>query len=484
MMVSNNLSTPRVYPVDRFIPSRRIERPDVRSDQIIRGAQSAFTPPHLAAAAAAAREATASSSPDTIESRRAKHATPSYEELLSQALFNVHLSTLQNTPILNSSTIPRPPQREWQRPFDFQAPLPVARRRRVISPMPVRILDAQGMADDFYSQNLVWSSSNKIAVVLRNAVYIWNPETSQSLKLFQEDARDVSPNVSPFSVCWLRNQQLVVGKNNGIVELWDETCEHPLHTWGAMHGHCFSHPGYPTMEPFEEGGVFVGNKSNTLFGLDFRMRKAMTMRKKILDNRTTDEVCGIKLSPNSTSLAVSGNDQSLKIWDCRLLSGSRAGTGSGPINQFSDHRASVRALTWLPWNPSLLLTGAGTADRCIRLFDIQRNQLLDTVDTGSQVCTLRASPNGQEIISTHGYSDNVIRRWEYKQIPSRPTERLHPREQLTGHTKRVLHSALSPDGTTIVTGSADETLQFWEIFKIPKRTSSLETFVNGHLTIR
>ena len=35
--------------------------------------------------------------------------------------------------------------------------------------------------------------------------------------------------------------------------------------------------------------------------------------------------------------------------------------------------------------------------------------------------------------------------------------------ELTGHTSRVLHMAQSPDGTTIVSAAADETLRFWPI---------------------
>jgi len=35
---------------------------------------------------------------------------------------------------------------------------------------------------------------------------------------------------------------------------------------------------------------------------------------------------------------------------------------------------------------------------------------------------------------------------------------------LTGHTFRVLYLAMSPDGTTIVTGAGDETLRFWNVF--------------------
>ncbi len=35
--------------------------------------------------------------------------------------------------------------------------------------------------------------------------------------------------------------------------------------------------------------------------------------------------------------------------------------------------------------------------------------------------------------------------------------------ELTGHTSRVLHMAQSPDGTTICSAAADETLRFWKI---------------------
>ena len=35
--------------------------------------------------------------------------------------------------------------------------------------------------------------------------------------------------------------------------------------------------------------------------------------------------------------------------------------------------------------------------------------------------------------------------------------------ELTGHTSRVLHMAQSPDGTTICSAAADETLRFWKV---------------------
>lgn len=35
---------------------------------------------------------------------------------------------------------------------------------------------------------------------------------------------------------------------------------------------------------------------------------------------------------------------------------------------------------------------------------------------------------------------------------------------MTGHTSRVLHLAQSPDGTSVVSAAADETLRFWKCF--------------------
>lgn len=35
---------------------------------------------------------------------------------------------------------------------------------------------------------------------------------------------------------------------------------------------------------------------------------------------------------------------------------------------------------------------------------------------------------------------------------------------LKGHTSRVLSMCMSPDGTTVLSAAADETLRFWKLF--------------------
>jgi cell division cycle protein 20 (cofactor of APC complex) len=43
---------------------------------------------------------------------------------------------------------------------------------------------------------------------------------------------------------------------------------------------------------------------------------------------------------------------------------------------------------------------------------------------------------------------------------------------LKGHSSRVLHLALSPDGTTVASAAADETLRFWKVFSQSQSTMS------------
>ena len=69
---------------------------------------------------------------------------------------------------------------------------------------------------------------------------------------------------------------------------------------------------------------------------------------------------------------------------------------------------------------------------------------------GSQVCNLSWSKNVNEIVSTHGYSQNQIIVWKHPTMTKLAT--------LTGHTLRVLYLAVSPDGQTIVTGAGQSNL--------------------------
>ena len=127
-----------------------------------------------------------------------------------------------------------------------------------------------------------------------------------------------------------------------------------------------------------------------------------------------------------------------------------------PLHKFSGHKAAVKAIAWSPHQSGLLASGGGTADRCIKFWNTKAGVEVNSIDTGSQVCNLMWSKSSNEIVSTHGYSDNAIVVWKYPSLKKMAT--------LTGHSLRVLYLAMSPDSETVVTGAGDETLRFWKLF--------------------
>lgn len=73
--------------------------------------------------------------------------------------------------------------------------------------------------------------------------------------------------------------------------------------------------------------------------------------------------------------------------------------------------------------------------------------MVHSVHTGSQICGLAWSESVNELLSTHGYADNTIHLWKTPSLTKAAT--------LTGHTKRVLFLAMSPDGQTAATGAGN-----------------------------
>lgn len=56
-----------------------------------------------------------------------------------------------------------------------------------------------------------------------------------------------------------------------------------------------------------------------------------------------------------------------------------------PALRLTEHTAAVKAIAWSPHQSGLLVSGGGTADRCIRFWNTTNGHQLNSVDTGSQV---------------------------------------------------------------------------------------------------
>lgn len=313
------------------------------------------------------------------------------------------------------------------------------KRRRRIAKVPFKVLDAPALQDDFYLNLVDWSSQNVLAVGLGSCVYLWSACTSKVTKLCDlAQTEDIVTSVS-----WAqRGTHLAVGTNRGEVQLWDTIKCKKVRT---MTGHSARVGTLAWTGPV----LASGSRDRLIFLRDVRVQSSFTDRL----TAHKQEVCGLKWSYDEPSfLASGGNDNQLHVVDSR--------NPGAPVYRFSDHTAAVKAIAWSPHQHGLLASGGGTADRCIRFWNTLSGSSLSCVDTGSQVCNLAWSQNCNEIVSTHGYSLNQIVVWRYPSLSKVVT--------LTGHTYRVLYLAMSPDGSTIVTGAGDETLRFWQVFPGPR----------------
>ncbi|KAI9877888.1 MAG: substrate-specific activator of APC-dependent proteolysis [Pleopsidium flavum] len=311
--------------------------------------------------------------------------------------------------------------------FDSQRMLLSPRKvPRAVSKVPFKVLDAPDLADDFYLNLVDWGSSNILGVGLGSCVYMWNSQSGRVTKLcdLQDDIVTSGSHVS-------------IGTNKGLVQIWDaERCRR-LRT---MTGHTARVGALA----WNDHILTSGSRDRLIFHRD--VRQPDQYLRKLVGHK--QEVCGLRWNTEDGQLASGGNDNKLMVWD--KLSET-------PLWKFSEHTAAVKAIAWSPHQHGLLASGGGTADRRIKFWDTMTGSLVQEIDTGSQVCNLAWSKNSNEIVSTHGYSQNQIVVWKYPSMTQVVS--------LTGHTYRVLYLAMSPSGETIVTGAGDETLRFWNAFR-------------------
>ncbi|NXU50594.1 FZR1 protein, partial [Turnix velox] len=351
------------------------------------------------------------------EDRRLQPSTPE-----KKSLFTYSLSTKRSSPDDGNEVSPyslSPVSNKSQKLL--RSPRKPTRK---ISKIPFKVLDAPELQDDFYLNLVDWSSLNVLSVGLGTCVYLWSACTSQVTRLCDLSVEGDSVT----SVGWSERGNLVaVGTHKGFVQIWDAAAGKKL---SMLEGH--------TARVGKEGG-----------------RKGLHMFFFFLYTRQQRRLDHVSLLCQ------------LLVWNHSSLS---------PVQQYTEHLAAVKAIAWSPHQHGLLASGGGTADRCIRFWNTLTGQPLQCIDTGSQVCNLAWSKHANELVSTHGYSQNQILVWKY---PS-----LTQVAKLTGHSYRVLYLAMSPDGEAIVTGAGDETLRFWNVFSKTRSTKESVSVLNLFTRIR
>lgn len=337
---------------------------------------------------------------------------------------------------------------------------------------PVKVLEAPALLDDYYLSLVTWSKNNVIAVGLEDSVYFFNflsnsvrkhftvPTTGHSSRMFG------STNDASSYVCSLTFEDsgntLAVGDSLGQIHITDVEKNKVISS-------SFSHTSRIGSLHWQENLLISGSRDKTVKLFDVRQNVSHPIYSFA---GHIQEICGLKLSPDNNLIASGGNDNQLLLWDIRRMK---------LLGSLGEHEAAVKALAWCPKQRSVLVSGAGTADRKLRIFDTAKCEQLAKIDTGSQVCNLIFDREGDSLISTHGYSLNQMIVWNY----SKNFDRLKKEDVIIAHKLRVLYLATSPCGKYVATGAGDESIRIWSLVNQKKvYQGGFETFGNKILTMR
>ena len=379
-----------------------------------------------------------------------KQDSAAYEtELASACGISTNQRILAFKPAPPESSKPIDLRSQYNRPLK-QASAQSAQFRRRVQSAPERVLDAPGLVDDYYLNLLDWSTGNQVAIGLERNVYVWSAD-SGSVSCLLEAPTDTYVS----SVKWSGDGAYVgVGLGSGEVQIWDVE-------EGTKLRSMFGHETRVGVMGWNKHTLSTGARSGLVFNHDVRVAQHKVA--ELVSH--TSEVCGLEWRSDGAQLATGGNDNLVSIWDARSL--------AAPKFAKKNHRAAVKALSWCPWQLNLLATGGGANDKHIHFWNTTTGARVNSIDTGSQVTSLKFSNHYRELVSASGFPDNSLSIWSY------PT--LVRNVEIPAHESRVLHSCLSPDGQMLATAgksiiaprfrlkltsiAADESLKFWKVFE-------------------
>lgn len=204
------------------------------------------------------------------------------------------------------------------------------------------------------------------------------------------------------------------------------------------------------------------------------------------------EVTSVAFAPDGRTLASSGTDNLIKLWDP---------TTNREIAVLRGHAGLVWSVTWSPDGRSLV---SGSEDKTVRIWDSMSQRVRTTLTTSSPVWSVAVSSDGLWLAA--GCGDKTTRVWNFV-MPGRPvsvpgeadllgavqfmrggkllvTAQLSRKvllwDPFTTEKVSVLNGGASPlavsaDGRWLASGGENETIKLWAL-----QTRSLIATLSGH----
>ncbi|XP_064357046.1 uncharacterized protein LOC135324485 [Dromaius novaehollandiae] len=301
---------------------------------------------------------------------------------------------------------------------------------------------------------LDWNRENLIAIALGPAAHIWNGRTLQGIERI--DLNSSSKYIS--SLAWIKEGTcLAIGTSDGEVQLWDIETKKRLRNM-------FGHLSVVGALSWNHYILSSGSRLGSIHHHDVRV--AQHHVGTLCQNKQS--ICSLKWSLTNKLLASGSSDGILNIWP----SDPGVKVQSQPLKTLP-HSSGVKAMNWCPWQSKILATGGGMKDGILRVWDINREKIIQSAATDSQICSLLWLPKTSELMTGQGLPRNQMVIWKYPMLINS--------SELYGHKGRVLHVALSPDESRLFSVAADGTACVWKCHESGESRHTGKAFSDGYL---
>ena len=160
-------------------------------------------------------------------------------------------------------------------------------------------------------------------------------------------------------------------------------------------------------------------------------------------------VCSVAFHPNGQHIAVACSDQKIYVWETC--------DGGNCIRTLSGHTNEIWAMAYSPDGHFLV---SGSDDCTVRFWDVAMGECIHILEKHTGwIQTLVFSVAGNLLVT--GSQDRSINLWDVAPLKNGECPRLV--RTLTGHKARVTDVCISPDDSTIVSSSLDETMHLWNV---------------------
>ena len=327
-----------------------------------------------------------------------------------------------------------------------------------------RLLDAPDVLDDFYCNLLDWSrDGGRIAISLAESTYIYS--LAGKGKVVGECECDQTVT----SCAWSPGgNHVAVGDMTGSLYVVDVETGTRVRVIDHLHN---NRAGVLRWNPVTRC-VTSGSRSSLIVDSDLRCPEAVNTWR--IEHEA--EVCGLQWRDDGLLLASGGNDNQLLIWDLRRADSS--------VHSMA-HRAAVKAIAWCPTRHDFVASGAGTADRRVRIWNTITGASVASCSTGAQVTGLTWAPDGtSELVASLGFSTTAPQtphggfcalQWDRAGVGGLDVvARAKTHDGLpTSSGSRILNLAASPDRTRVVVtcpgnvACPNETIQLYDFYDAP-----------------